>query len=169
MDSTLMQQVEQLLSDAALQEYTAAFTPGSTVKTQNYSSGFTPGFIQKIQDYSSGFTPEQTCFAAIPPVNQNGFTTVSGVKCRKSEKHSSIVTTEFTTNLPDCSGDIIPAPTVNANSPVPTSPVQEHASVHVAPSPVRPLKEGLSTNTTQVKYNKQYIFILLTLFHITGA
>lgn len=153
-DSTLTQQVEQLLSDAALQDYTAAFTPGGTVKTQNYSSEFTPGFILKFQDYSSGFTPDQT-FASVTPVNQHqkGFTPESGVKYGKSEKHSSIVTTEFTTNLQDCSRDIIPAPTVkkNANSPVPTSPVQEHANVQVSPSPVPAEKEGLSSNTTQVR------------------
>lgn len=152
-DSTLTQQVEQLLSDSALQDYTAAFTPGGTVKTQNYSSEFTPGFILKFQDYSSGFTPDQT-FASVTPVNQHqkGFTPESGVKYGKSEKHSSIVTTEFTTNLQDCSRDIIPAPTVkkNANSPVPTSPVQEHANVQVSPSPVPAEKEGLSSNTTQL-------------------
>ncbi|KAM7389764.1 hypothetical protein PAMP_023722 [Pampus punctatissimus] len=132
MDSTLTQQVEQLLNDAALQDYTAAFTPGSTVKTQNYSSGFTPGEILRFQDNSSRFTPDQTCFAAMPPVNQhqNGSTAESGA--------AFIL-------LQDCSGDIIPAPTVkrNANSPVPTSLVQEHAAVPA-------LKESVSTNTTQL-------------------
>ncbi|KAG8004027.1 protein C4orf50 [Nibea albiflora] len=36
LDSTLRQQVEQLLGDAALQDYTAAFTPGSNLKTRDY-------------------------------------------------------------------------------------------------------------------------------------
>lgn len=152
-DSTLMQQVEQLLCDAALQDYTAAFTPGITVKTQNHLSGFTPEFILKVQDYSGGFTPDQTFLAAIPPVNQNQneFTTESGVKCRKRDKNSSIVTTEFPTP-PQGGGDSTPTPTVkkNANSLLPTSPVQEHARVQKAPSPVPALGEGFSPNTTQV-------------------
>ncbi|KAK5864798.1 hypothetical protein PBY51_016011 [Eleginops maclovinus] len=38
-DSTLTLQVEHLLSDAALLDYTAAFTPGSNVKTRDYSAG----------------------------------------------------------------------------------------------------------------------------------
>ncbi|CAK6971931.1 golgin subfamily B member 1-like [Scomber scombrus] len=152
-DSTLMQQVEQLLCDTALQDYTAAFTPGITVKTQNHLSGFTPEFILKVQDYSGGFTPDQTFLAAIPPVNQhqNEFTTESGVKCGKSDKHSSIVTTEFTTPLHGV-GDSTPTPTVkkNANLPLPTSPVQEHARVQKAPSPIPALGDGFSPNTTQL-------------------
>lgn len=154
MDSTLTQQVEQLLSDTALQDYTAAFTPGSNIKTWDYSTGLTPGFISTFQDYTSGFTPDQTCSTMPPLVNQqyqNGFTPESGMQCRqlKSEKQSA-------TNRQDCSSEVTPALTetlkINANSPVPTSPVQEHARVQAAPSPVVPaLKESFITNTTQVR------------------
>ncbi|XP_044062114.1 trichohyalin-like [Siniperca chuatsi] len=149
-DSTLTQQVEQLLSDAALQDYAAAFTPGSNVKTRDYSTGFTPRFISKFHDYTNGFTHDQTCSSIPPLVNQqyqNGLTSESGVK---SEKHTSLVTTEFTTNRQDCSSKVTSAPTgtlkKNANSPV-----QRHASVQVTPSPVvRSLKESLITNTAQL-------------------
>lgn len=140
-DSTLTQQVEQLLSDTALQDYTAAFTPGSNAKTRQYSAGFTPGFISKFQDYTTGFTPDQTCSAAQLLVNQqyqNGFAPFEV----KSEKHTSLVTTE---------SEVTPAstgtPKKNANSPVP-----ERASVRATPSPVAPaLKESLITNTAQVR------------------
>ncbi|XP_068570913.1 uncharacterized protein [Cebidichthys violaceus] len=156
-DSTLTHQVEQLLSDAALQNYSAAFTPCSIVKTQDYTTGFTSGFISKFQDYSSGFTPDQTCSTVPPLVNQrhqNGFTLESEVKCsevkKKSEKHTSLVTTE--TNCQDCRSGVTPAPTEiqkkNANSPVPTSPVQEHASVQ-ATSPDPALKESFISNRAQ--------------------
>lgn len=161
-DSTLTQQVEQLLSDAALQDYTAAFTPGR--KTRDYSSEITPGFISKFQYYTNGFTPDQTC-STIPPLvsqqDQNGFTPESAVKCRelKGEKHTFLVATESTTNNnKGCTSEITPAPTgalkKNGNSPAPASPVQEHASVQATPSPVVPaLNEGL--NTAQVRKYKQ--------------
>ncbi|XP_039669508.1 uncharacterized protein LOC120566893 isoform X1 [Perca fluviatilis] len=156
-DSTLTQQVEQLLSDAALQDYTAAFTPGSSGKTRDYGTGFTPGFISKFQDYTSGFTPDQTCSTISPLVNQqhqNGLTSESGVNCRelKSDKHTSLVTAESTTNREDCSSEVTHAPTgpLKKNSPVPTSAVHEHARVQATPSPVPALKESFITNTAQL-------------------
>ncbi|XP_018535418.1 uncharacterized protein LOC108885530 isoform X2 [Lates calcarifer] len=57
-DATLTQQVEELLSDAALQDYTSAFTPGSVIKTADHSAGFTPRFISKFQDYTSVLMPD---------------------------------------------------------------------------------------------------------------
>lgn len=159
-DSTLTQQVEQLLSDTALQDYTAVFTPGSNVKTRDYSTGFTPEFISKFQDYTNGFTPDQSCSAiSLNQQYQNGFTPESEMKCRKlkSEKHTSLVTAESTTNSQDCSREVTPAPTgtlkKNANSPV-----QEHASVRATPSPVVPtLNDSLITNTAQVRrYSNMY-------------
>lgn len=154
-DSTLRQQVEQLLSDAALQDYTAAFTPGSNIKTRDYSTGFTPGFISKFQDYTNGLTPDQTCSTIPGLVNQNRFTPESGVKL-KTEKQTSLVTAESTSNRQTRSSELTPAPTgtlkKNANSPVPASPVQEHVSVQTAPSPVGPAKkENSITSTAQVK------------------
>ncbi|KAK9518617.1 hypothetical protein VZT92_023916 [Zoarces viviparus] len=156
-DSTLTHQVEQLLSDAALQNYTAAFAPCNDVKTQDYTTGFTSGFISKFQDYTSGFTADQTCSTVpllVKQPQQNGFTAESGVKCSevKSEKHTPLVTAE--TNCQDCRSGVTPAPTeiqkTNANSPVPTSAVQEHVSVHATPSPAVPaLKESFISNRAQ--------------------
>ncbi|XP_041800553.1 sialidase-like [Chelmon rostratus] len=149
-DSTLTQKVEQLLSDAALQDYTAAFTPENNGKTRDYSSRFTQGFISKFQDHTNGFTPGNQ-------QDQNGFTPESGVQCRelKSEKHTSLVTTESTTNRQDNSSEVTQATTgtlkKNANTPEPASPVQEHASVQATPSPVVPaLKESLIANTAHL-------------------
>ncbi|XP_070693341.1 uveal autoantigen with coiled-coil domains and ankyrin repeats-like isoform X2 [Pempheris klunzingeri] len=146
-DSTLTQQVDQLLSDTALQDYTAAFTSGTNVKTRDHSTGFTTEFISKFQDCTSGFTPDQSCSTISPLTNQqdqNVFTPESGEKCRESqsEKLTSLVPAESTTNCQNCSSEVTPAPTgslkKNANSPVPTSPVQEHSSARGTPSPVIP-------------------------------
>ncbi|XP_034398940.1 myosin-7B-like isoform X2 [Cyclopterus lumpus] len=155
-DSTLAHQVEQLLSDAALQDYTAAFTPCSNVKTRDYTTGFTSGFISKFQDNTSGFPTDQTCSTTSPLVkqrHQHGFAPESGAKCRevKSEKHTSLVPTE--TNCQDCCREVTPAPTERQkeNSPVPTSPVHEHASVQATPSPVVPaLKDRFISNRAQL-------------------
>ncbi|XP_040903372.1 plectin-like [Toxotes jaculatrix] len=157
LDSTLKQQVEQLLSDAALQDYTAAFTPGSIVKTGDYSAGFAPRFISKFQDYTSGFIPDQTCPAAFTPANEqhrNGFMAESGVKCRdsNSEKHVPISTAESSANLRDCSSVVTPVATEtqkkNANSPVPTALVQESASVEATPESVITNEAQLSPSAT---------------------
>ncbi|XP_054454191.1 mucin-2-like [Anoplopoma fimbria] len=155
-DATLAHEVEQLLSDAALQSYTAAFTPRSSIKTQDYTTGFTSGFISKFQDYTSGLTPDQTCSttsALEKQRHQNGFTSESGVKCRDVEigKHTSLVTTE--TNCQDGRNEVTPAPTetLKKNSPVINSPVQEHARVQASPSPVVPaLKESFISNRAQL-------------------
>ncbi|XP_035525701.1 trichohyalin-like [Morone saxatilis] len=163
LDSILTQQVEQLLSDTALQDYTAAFTPGSNVKTRDNSTGVTPGFISAFQHYSSGLTPDRTCSTIPSLVNQqcqNGFASESGVKFRelKREKHTSLVTMDSTKNCEDCSSEVTSssAETLNknANSPVPPSPVQVCASVQAAPScVVSALKEGLITNTAQLSHS----------------
>lgn len=160
-DSMLTQQVEQLLSDAALQDYTEAFTPGSNVKTCDYSSGFTPGFISKFQACTNGSTPDLARSVALSSVNkqhkQNGSVSESGGKCKdlKSEKNPSQTASELTTNLQACSSEITPEPTgtvkKNANSPVPISPVQDNTSVRVSPTPAVSLEEGLNTNTTKVR------------------
>lgn len=145
-DSTLTQQVKLLLSDAALQAYTAAFTPG--IKTQDYNSEFTTGFISKFQYFTNRFTSDQTCSTTSPLMNhqqdQNRFTSESGLKCRevKGEKHVSLLATESTTNNEGCTREIRLAPTEtlkkNANLPVLASLAQEHASVQATPSPVVP-------------------------------
>ncbi|XP_034086860.1 trichohyalin isoform X3 [Gymnodraco acuticeps] len=143
-DSTLTLQVERLLSDAALHDYTAAFTPGSTVKTWDHSAGFTPGFISKFQDYTSGLTEDQSCSSVPLLVNQlyqNELIPESGVKCRelKSEKQSTLVTA-----VADCISEVTPAPTAtlkkNANPPV-------HERLQATPSLVVPeLKESFKSN-----------------------
>uniref|UniRef100_UPI0037E9A940 centromere-associated protein E-like isoform X2 n=1 Tax=Semicossyphus pulcher TaxID=241346 RepID=UPI0037E9A940 len=135
-DPTLTQLVEGLLSDAALQDYTAAFTP----KSRDYSSVFTPGFMSKLQDYASGFTPDQTCSALSSPVNQ---------QCQNRFSAESYVRAGSTTNHQDCSNTVPPEPTGtperNANSPV-----QRHAGVRVIHSPVdASVEESLVTITAQ--------------------
>ncbi|XP_067374526.1 uncharacterized protein jakmip1 isoform X3 [Channa argus] len=150
MDSTLTQQVEQLLSDSALQDYTATFTPGKSVNTQNHSAGFKAGFISDLPHYSGGLPPDPSSPAILPSVNkghQNGFSE-PGVKCRdlKSENHTC-TTRECTENLQYCSSEVtVEKSEKNANF----SPVQELINIYDSPSPAAPLKEALNTNTTQL-------------------
>ncbi|XP_008276569.1 putative leucine-rich repeat-containing protein DDB_G0290503 [Stegastes partitus] len=154
-DPELTQQVEHLLSDAALHDYTAAFTPGSNIKAREYCIGFIPEFISKFQDHISGYTPDQTCLVVSTSASrqqQSGVTPESAVQGSKSEKHISIVNTESSTDPQGCSSEVQPAGALkkNANSPVPTSPVQEHASVQMSSSPVVPVKESLITRKVQL-------------------
>ncbi|KAK2849108.1 hypothetical protein Q5P01_008942 [Channa striata] len=148
-DSTLTQQVEQLLSDSALQDYAAAFTTGSSGSGQNCSVRF----ISNLPHYNSGFPSGPSCPAELPSVNKghlNGFSE-SGVKGRdvKSETLTShtCTTRESRENLQDCSKEVT---VKNANLPVASSPVQEHLSIYDAPSPAAPWKVDLNRNTTQL-------------------
>lgn len=125
-DSSLTRQVEQLLSDAALQEYTAAFTPGR--EGREYGSDFTPGFLSKYQYRTNGFTPDRTSSAIPPPVNQQDLTgRTSGVKCRelKGEKHTFLIPAESEASNKGISSASLPA-----------SPAHQHASVQATASPV---------------------------------
>lgn len=135
LDATLTQQVGQLLSDAALQDYTSTFTPGR--KSQNYSSEFTPEPVSKLQYYTTGLTPNQMC-SAIPPLtnqqDQSGFTSES---TRDDKVCASVVT-----SAPGTQNQF-------ASLPLPASPEEEHASVRAAPSPLPAKMEGL--NTAQVR------------------
>ncbi|XP_056132338.1 trichohyalin-like [Lampris incognitus] len=153
LDLALTQQVEELLSDDALADYTAAFLPRTGVKIQDYSNGHIPGFILKLQDHTSVFTPDRSLTAEFPPSwklqeCQNGLLLGSEVK---PQEHTGVVTSGSTTNLHDCSSEssLIPntAQKTIAKSPVPTSPLREHASVQAPPSPVSPvLKENHPTS-----------------------
>ncbi|XP_074529667.1 uncharacterized protein LOC141793138 [Halichoeres trimaculatus] len=144
-DISLTQQVEEVLNDAALQDYTAAFTPG--YKTKDYSTGLTPGFISKLQDYTSGFTPDQSCSLLSPPVNQqNGFSSHFGGVCRdlKSVELSSV--TVKSSRNEDCKSEVPSIGTVKRDA---SSPVKESTRVSETSSPVV-LKESMETDTAQL-------------------
>lgn len=148
LDATLTQQVEQLLSDAALQDYTSTFTLGR--KSQNYSSEFTPELVSKLQYYTTGLTPDQTCSAVSPLTNQqdqSGFTTES---TRNDKLCASVVTSE-----PGTQNQF-------ASLPLPASPEEEHASVRATPSPLAAKMEGL--NTAQVRKHKHIMIHFNALF-----
>lgn len=143
-DYTLKQQVDQLLHDMVLQSYTASFTPGS-IKTQNYSSGLMAGVLLKTQDYNNGF------MTATQP-HQSELT----AECKKptSEKCSFIVKPESTTTIQEFTNEKTSAAgrtqEKNASSSVPTSPVQDAASVQVSQLST----DSISTNFTQVHPRK---------------
>lgn len=146
LDSTLTQQIKQLLSDAALQDYTAAFTPGSNTKTWDYTSGFAPEFISKFQDPTKRSIPDLTCCFSLSSVNKqqpNG--SISEVRCRDSKdgRNTSHTASQSAKDLQDCSSETTTAPTrtvkKNANSTVPDTSAEV------------PLKDALSTNAAQVR------------------
>ena len=161
-DVTLTQQVEQLLSDAALQDYTAAFTPVGHVKPRDYSAEFTPGFISNFQDHTNGFIPDQTCSTTPPLIDQqnlNVFTPGEKYQALKSEKHTFLVSTESTSS----SSKVSPRPTETlkrkANSPVPALLVLESASVQPSPPPDdSALSESSIPITAQVRSSRCYVF-----------
>ncbi|CAJ1058662.1 trichohyalin-like [Xyrichtys novacula] len=146
-DPTLIQQVEEVLSDTVIQDYSAAFTPGCM--TNEYSTGFTPEFISNLQDCASGFTPDQSCFPLSPHINQqNVFTPQSGgmygglKSFEKSAKSSK--------NPQDLRSQVSSAPTGTLKRDC-SSPVQEHTRVPETSSPVVPaLKVSLDTDTAQL-------------------
>lgn len=168
LDLPLAQQAEHLLSDAALQDYTAAFTAGAGVKTQDCTRRFTPGSGLKLPDYTNELTPDRNHTPGFTPgvkEYQIGFSPVSNVKHQDtttSGNYIGIFTPGSTAKHQDCSCEFTPpplaAPKDNANSPVPTNRTLEHANVQKPPSPVGPvLKEGLTnvavaSCVTQVRY-----------------
>ncbi|XP_058505518.1 trichohyalin-like isoform X2 [Solea solea] len=145
-DFTLRQRVEQLLEDAALQDYTVAFTPGSFGRTGDYTAGFTPKVITEFPDEATGFT------SANEPKCQNGFSPKSELKGRdlKSETRASISVTEPSTNLQDCRSEVRPAAAGtlqrDANSTAPNTLVQDSEAKAVFSA----AKESLITNTAQL-------------------
>ncbi|CAI5652240.1 unnamed protein product [Oreochromis niloticus] len=152
MNPYLTQQVEHLLSDAALQEYTAAFTLENNTKTRDYASGFTPEFSSKCKSCTSEFMPEWTCpvvSTSVKKHQQTGVTPEAGVEGRGKEM--SIVSTESPANHQDYGSEFTPVLTgslkKDANSSVPSSPVQEQATVQASASPVLPPNEREITDT----------------------
>ncbi|XP_053285277.1 trichohyalin [Pleuronectes platessa] len=139
-DSTLNQQVELLLSDAALRDYTAAFTPGGIATTGDYSAGFnfTPRFISTFihSDCSTGSVRGQSCPTVLSPAHE--LTPEAGRTCRdfKRDGHVSI-STASSTNIQDCRSEV----TRNTSSPV-----QEKPSVEATTA----LTESSITNTAKL-------------------
>lgn len=159
-DHALIQQVEQLLSDTALHDYTAAFQSGRN--TLNNCTEFTPGFLSELQSYISRSTPDQTSSTTFTPVDQldsNSFSPKSGVKGRG---HTSLIATNSKTSKKGSTSEITVVTTETlkrtANSPVPASPAQKQASDRVTPSPVIPaLNEGFNTALVR-KYKQIYLY-----------
>ncbi|XP_034546414.1 trichohyalin-like [Notolabrus celidotus] len=149
-DPALTQQVEEVLGDTALQDYTATFTPG--YKTKDYSAGFTPGFVSKLQDYTSGFTPDQSCSTLSLRVNQqNAFTPQFGGMCREVKSlEISSVTAEASKQHKNFKSKVPPAPAGTLKRST-SSPVQEHARIPETSSPVVSApKTSLETETAQL-------------------
>nr|XP_057919794.1 protein FAM184A-like [Doryrhamphus excisus] len=127
-DAALTQQVDELLGDAALLQYAAAFT--QTGFTKNPDRGLTAGFMSNFQKYAC---------SAEPASPQNDFHT-------EEETIHRLLLEESVTNVPDRSGDAMLAHAVlrkNAISPVPTL----HQDNTLPSSPDPQLKDLFSLDT----------------------
>ncbi|XP_015248953.1 PREDICTED: janus kinase and microtubule-interacting protein 1 isoform X2 [Cyprinodon variegatus] len=143
LEPRLTQQAEHLLSDAALQEYTAAFSP----KSKSQLNDFTRDFFSVFQGCNSGFMPDPTgpvessCLIKHP----KEVSPVPGAQFGKSEKCSLMFGGETTTNPQDCFKDAhAAAEALKKNSSVSTSPSSSITS------PAVPLKEKMFTNCLQL-------------------
>uniref|UniRef100_A0A3Q2CP06 Uncharacterized protein n=1 Tax=Cyprinodon variegatus TaxID=28743 RepID=A0A3Q2CP06_CYPVA len=95
LEPRLTQQAEHLLSDAALQEYTAAFSP----KSKSQLNDFTRDFFSVFQGCNSGFMPDPTgpvessCLIKHPkevsPVPGAQFAEIDSVHLKMKEKCSN--------------------------------------------------------------------------------
>ncbi|XP_034453863.1 trichohyalin isoform X2 [Hippoglossus hippoglossus] len=150
-DSTLKQQVELLLSDAALRDYTAAFAPGGSVTTGDYSAGFTPRFISTFihSDCPTGSIRDQNCPAVLSPaieLTNNGLTPEAGGKCRDFKRDGQVsISTASSTNIQDCRSEVTRAATGTPKRNT-SSPVQEKPSVEATAA----LKESSIMNTAKM-------------------
>lgn len=130
-EPAIAQQVEQLVSDATLQDYALAFSPGR--QTQDY----TPEFISKLQ--------HQICSKISSLTTQQDlskFTAQPGVTCGEleSEKQTCSNAAESTTNNKGFTETTMK----DSNSSIPVSLVPESARVRGTQSPVLPvLNEGV--------------------------
>lgn len=140
-EPALGQQVEQLVSDATLQDYAVAFSPGRQIQD------YTPEFISKRQHQICSKIPSLTT-----QQDQNKFTAQPRVKCGEleSEKQTCVCSNaaESTTNNKGFTGEITSVPTETAmkdsNSSIPVSPVPESVRVHGTQLPALPvLNEGV--------------------------
>lgn len=141
-----MQQAEHLLSDAALQDYAAAFSPESKIQRREHYSDFTQHFFSACQGCNKGILPDPTC-----PVVSNCLITHQNKVSAESEKHSLIFARETSANPQDC-WKVAPATaeTLKGTPPGSVSPLSTRVS------PVVPLKEIYSTNSTQVRKYKHF-------------
>ncbi|XP_043982290.1 nuclear anchorage protein 1 isoform X1 [Gambusia affinis] len=140
LEPRLMQQAEHLLSDAALQDYAAAFSPESKIQRREHYSDFTQHFFSACQGCNKGILPDPTC-----PVVSNCLITHQNKVSAESEKHSLIFARETSANPQDC-WKVAPATaeTLKGTPPGSVSPLSTRVS------PVVPLKEIYSTNSTQL-------------------
>ncbi|KAM9740513.1 uncharacterized protein ACNS7B_011938 isoform 1-T3 [Menidia menidia] len=121
-DSQLTQRVEDLLSDAALQDYSAAFAPGGRAQTRRHCEGFTQEFIPAFLDYTNGFVADQTGPLALTSVSkkQNAVPHGSGDQWGQSAGHTSVFARE-TIHRQSSSGFMpLAEGTSKKNSPGPT-------------------------------------------------
>ncbi|XP_032410738.1 myosin-3 isoform X2 [Xiphophorus hellerii] len=144
LEPRLTQQAEHLLSDAALQDYAAAFSPESKIQRREHYSDFTQHFFSAFQGCNKGILPDPTCpvVSNCLITHQNKVSAESGVQCGESEKHSLIFARETSANC----WKVPPAAAETLKETPPGSVSPSSTTV----SPVVPLKEIFSTNSPQL-------------------
>lgn len=124
MDPTLAQQVEHLLSDVALQDYSMAFTPRNHIRKQDACSRFTQELISnfKVHNLQKVTCPAESSYVCSEE-NKD--------QCAQKEQQSSICVNETSTNLQTCRDSA--AETQTKHSPDQSPPVKERANVQGSP------------------------------------
>ncbi|XP_047209094.1 trichohyalin-like isoform X1 [Girardinichthys multiradiatus] len=144
LEPRLMQQAEHLLRDAALQDYTAAFSPESKTQRREHCSNVTQDFFSAFQGCNKGFMPDPTypVVSSCLVNQQKEVSSESGVECGESEKCTLRFAGETSKNPQDC-WKVAPAAaqTLKEISP---------GSVSPAVSPDVPLKESIFISSPQL-------------------
>ncbi|KAK5617149.1 hypothetical protein CRENBAI_011988 [Crenichthys baileyi] len=178
LEPRLMQQAEHLLRDAALQDYTAAFSPESKIQRREHCSNFTQDFFSAFQGCNTGFMPDPTypVVSSCLVKQQKEVSSESGVRCGESEKCTLRFAGETSKNPQDC-WKVAPAaaeslkeispgslsPVVSPDVPLKESifisspqlspatvPLQATSQPEKISSPYVKVKEKYSSNTTEV-------------------
>ncbi|KAM8848070.1 uncharacterized protein ACB058_011853 [Synchiropus picturatus] len=148
LEASLSQQVDRLLSDAVLDDYSKTLIPGSRQKTQSPCGRATPGptSVNRCQEYTGEVTTDH-----LTPVLQHGATdmprTRAGTPGAAAQANNSDVKSVLTTTRKDKANHPVPCLYSNTSNKVQTSPdqtaEQRSSAKKVPSSPNKPDKYRL--------------------------
>uniref|UniRef100_A0A3P9IGI2 Uncharacterized protein n=1 Tax=Oryzias latipes TaxID=8090 RepID=A0A3P9IGI2_ORYLA len=154
MDPTLAQQVEHLLSDVALQDYSMAFTPRNHIRKQDACSRFT-------QELISNFKVPNLLKVTCPAESSYVCSEENKDQCAQKEQQSLICVNETSTNLQTCRDSAADV----AETQTKHSPVKERASRRLSsPEKILNMHEELQrTLMSTFQVHGHYIFSFFNL------
>ncbi|XP_053735007.1 trichohyalin isoform X2 [Synchiropus splendidus] len=138
LEASLSKQVDRLLSDAVLDDYSKTLIPGGHQKTQSPCGRATPGptSVNRCQEYTGEVTTDH-----LTPVLQHGATDMPSTPGAAAQANNSDVKSVLTTTRKD-----------KANHPVPC--LYSNTSNKVQPSPDQTAEQGSSAKKVPSSPNK---------------